>query len=101
VSQFLRPLELTPPKVIEGTTSDTAGEPTSVTIDGIVFDMVIINKSIDYSLYVSFDFGNTYIEIPPDSALPILFGSFANPLILIKSDGASQPYKIIYRLRLS
>ena len=99
MSRFLKPLELSEPKVVEGTTSDTAGEPVPVFIEGIVFEVIIVNKSVDYSLYVSFDFGDTYIEVPPDSALPILFGSFADPLILFKSDGASQPFKIIYRLR--
>jgi len=100
MSQFLKPLKLSSPKQVSGTTSSTAGEPTSVSIEGIVFEMVVVNKSEDYSLYVSFDMGDTYIEIPPDSYLPIIFGSFADPTILVKSDGASQDYNIIYRIKL-
>ena len=100
MSLFLKPLELSVPKTVSGTTSSTAGEPTTVTIEGNVFELTVRNKSVDYSLYVSFDYGDTWVEIPPDSYLPMLFGSLPDPLILVKSDGSSQPYEIIYRLRL-
>jgi len=100
MSQFLKPLELSPPKYIEGSTSSNVNEPIPVTIEGNVFEMIIYNKSLDYNIYVSFDYGDTYIKIEPDHALRCLFGSLPDPLILIKSDGANVSYEIIYRLRL-
>jgi len=95
-----RLLELSEPKSITGTTSSTAGEPTPISISGNVFEVVIYNKSIDYNLYVSFDFGDTWVTIPPDCAHARLFGSLPDPVILVKSDGASQPFEVHYRLRL-
>lgn len=95
---FLRPIELSEPKVIRGETSPTAGEPISVAIEGIVFEVAIYNLSEDYNLYVSFDFGDTYVTVEPDSFLRVLFGAFPDPLLLLKSDGASQPFEIVYRL---
>jgi len=95
-----RLLELSEPKTITGTTSSTAGTPTIITISGNVFEVVIYNKSVDYSLYVSFDFGDTWITIPPDCAHSRIFGSFPDPVLLVKSDGASQTFEIHYRVRL-
>jgi len=95
-----RLLELSEPKSISGTTSSTAGTPTAITISGNVFEIVIYNKSTDYNLYISFDFGDTWITIPPDCAHSRIFGSFPDPVILVKSDGASQPFEVYYRLRL-
>jgi len=100
MSFALRPLELSVPKAISGTTSATAGEPTAITISGDVFEVTIYNMSADYNLYVSFDFGDTWITIPPDCAHSRIFGSLPDPVILVKSDGASQPFEIHYRLRL-
>ena len=97
----LRPLELSPPRVVRGETSSTAGEPTAVTLEGVVFELLVRNKSLDYSLYVSLDYGDTYDEVPPDSQARYLLGAMADPLILLKSDGASQPYELVYRVRLA
>jgi hypothetical protein len=65
-----------------------------------VFELVVWNRSADYDLYVSFDFGSTWVRVPADSIASIFLGSFPDPLILVKSDGASQYFAIIYRLRL-
>jgi len=94
-----RILELSEPKSVTGTTSSTAGEPTPVTITGIVFEVEVYNQSTDYNLYVSFDLGDTWITVPPDSLLQALLGGMADPVILLRSDGASQPFMIVYRLR--
>jgi len=95
-----RLLELSEPKSISGTTSSTAGTPTAVTVSGNVFEVVIYNRSVDYNLYVSFDFGDTWVTIPPDCAHARILGSFADPVLLVKSDGVSQTFEIHYRLRL-
>jgi len=95
-----RLLELSEPKAISGTTSSTANTSSAITIGGNVFEITIYNKSIDYNLYVSFDFGDTWITIPPDSAHLRIFGSFPDPVLLVKSDGASQTFEIHYRVRL-
>jgi len=100
VSSLLAPLELSPPYVYEGTTSSSAGTPTPISIKGIVFELAVWNRSADYDLYVSLDFGSTWVRVPADSIASIFLGSFPDPLILVKSDGASQSFTIIYRLRL-
>jgi len=92
-------LELSEPKSIAGATSSTAGAPTAITISGTVFEVGIYNQSADYSLYVSFDFGDTWITVPPDSVLQALLGGMADPVILLRSDGSSQPFMIVYRVR--
>jgi len=93
-------LELSEPKSISRTTSSTAGEPTPITISGNVFEVSIYNKSVDYDMYVSFDFGDTWITIPPDTMHMQILGSFSDPVLLVKSDGASQAYEVRYRLRV-
>ena len=100
MSSLLSPLELSPPYVYEGTTSGTAGTPTPVPIKGNVFELVVWNRSADYDLYVSLDLGSTWVRVPADSMAAFFLGSFADPLILVKSDGTSQPFTIYYRLRL-
>ena len=97
---MLRPVELSPPKSISGTTSSTAGDVIPISIEGNVFELVVRNKSLDYSLYISLDFGDTWIEIPADSQAVFLLGGLADPVILVKSDGASQSFVIVYRLRM-
>jgi hypothetical protein len=94
------PLELSILYAIEGTTPPTAGTPVTVRISGNVFELVALNRSADYDMYVSLDFGATWIRVPPDCALRVTLGAFPDPLVLVKSDGASQPFAIIYRLRL-
>jgi hypothetical protein len=100
MSSLLSPLELSPPYIVEGTTSGTAGTPTPIPIKGNVFELVVWNRSADYDMYVSLDLGSTWIRVPADSTVTLFLGCFADPLILVKSDGASQPYTVIYRLRL-
>jgi len=100
MSSLLAPLELSPPYIYEGTTSSSAGTPTAIPIKGNVFELVVWNRSADYDLYVSIDLGSTWVRVPADSIASIFLGSFPDPLILVKSDGASQPFSIIYRLRL-
>jgi hypothetical protein len=100
VSSLLSPLDLSPPYSVEGTTSSTAGSPTPISIRGNVFELVVWNRSADYDMYVSLDFGSTWIRVPADSIVPVFLGSLADPLILVKSDGASQPFTVLYRVRL-
>ena len=100
MSSLLSPLELSPPYIYEGTTSSTAGTPTPIPIKGNVFELLVWNRSADYDLYVSLDLGSTWVRVPADSMATFFLGSFPDPLILVKSDGASQPFLIIYRLRL-
>jgi hypothetical protein len=100
VSSLLSPLELSPPYVYEGTTSSTAGTPTPISIRGNVFELVVWNRSADYDMYVSLDLGYTWVRVTADSTASIFLGSLAEPLILVKSDGASQSFTIYYRLRL-
>jgi hypothetical protein len=100
VSSLLSPLELSPPYSVEGTTSSTAGTPTPISIRGNVFELVVWNRSADHDLYVSLDLGSTWVRIPADSMATFFLGSFPDPLILVRSDGASQPYTVYYRLRL-
>jgi len=100
MSSLLSPLDLSPPYSVEGTTSSTAGSPTPISIKGNVFEIVVWNRSVDYDMYVSLDLGSTWIRVPADSMITIFTGSFSGPLILIKSDGASQNYVVFYRLRL-
>lgn len=100
MSSLLSPLELSPPYSVEGTTSSTAGTPTPISIKGNVFEIVVWNRSADYDMYVSLDFGATWVRVPADSVATIFLGSFADPLVLVKSDGASQPFSIVYRLRM-
>jgi hypothetical protein len=100
VSSLLSPLELSPPYIYESVTSSTAGTPTPVPVKGDVFELVVWNRSADYDMYVSLDLGSTWVRVPADSIATIFLGSFADPLILVKSDGASQPFSIMYRLRM-
>jgi hypothetical protein len=100
VSSLLSPLELSPPCAYEGTTSSTAGTPTPIPIRGNVFELSVWNRSADYDMYVSLDFGSTWIRVPADSMATLFLGSLADPLVLVKSDGASQPFALMYRLRL-
>ena len=94
-----RVLRLSAPVQVVGQTSSTPGEPTLVSIDGVVYDLVVVNRSVDYSLYVSFDGGNRYVEVAPDSALVVVLAA-GNVAVAVKSDGASQPFKVVYRLML-
>jgi len=100
MSSLLSPLELSPPYVYEGATSSSAGTPTPIPIKGNVFELVVWNRSADYDMYVSLDFGSTWVRVPADSIATIFLGSFADPLVLVKSNGASQPFSIMYRLRM-
>jgi hypothetical protein len=100
MSSLLTPLELSPPYVYEGTTSSTAGTPTPIPIRGNVFELAVWNRSADYDLYVSLDLGSTWVRVPADSIATFFLGSFADPLVLVRSDGASQPFAVLYRVRL-
>ena len=100
MSSLLSPLELSPPYVYEGTTSGTAGTPTPVPIKGNVFELVVWNRSADYDMYVSLDLGSTWVRVPADSMAAFFLGSFPDPLVLVRSDGPSQPFTIYCRLRL-
>jgi len=100
MSSLLSPLELSTPYVYEGTTSSTAGSPTPISIKGNVFEFVVWNRSADYDMYVSLDLGSTWVRVPADSMAAFFLGSFPDPLVLVRSDGPSQPFTIYYRLRL-
>jgi len=95
-----RILELSEPKSISGTTGSTAGVPTPVSLSGVVFEVEVYNMSTDYSLYVSFNLGDSWLTVPPDCELDVMLGDMADPVLLVRSDGESQPFIIVYRLRM-
>lgn len=93
------------PKQLDITTKTTAGEITTVTFKKPVYSISIENKSSSYTLYASFDMGETWIDIPASAKFPFngaFLKPFAtkgeSPIVLLKSDGTSQPARIIYRL---
>jgi len=91
------------PHQIDITTKATAGEITVVYFVKPVYYIYIENKSSTYTLYVSFDYGESWIDIATSKTIEFepLSTSGEKPAILIKSDGASQPARIIYREVLS
>ncbi len=92
------------PKQLNITTGATAGEITRVTFQKPVYSILVENKSTTDTLYVSFDMGETWIDIATGKTFPFngslleTFTTMGKPIILLKSDGASQPARIIYRL---
>ncbi len=86
------------PKQLDITTSSTAGAITTVVFNKPVYSIFIDNKSTTYTLYVSFDMGETWIDIATQDTLPVEpFTTKGKPVVLVKSDGASQNARIIYR----
>ena len=91
------------PKQVDITTGATAGEITRVTFQKPVYSILVENKSTTDTLYVSFDMGETWIDIPTSTKFPFdgsflePFTTMGKPTVLLKSDGASQPARIIYR----
>ena len=92
------------PKQLNITTGATAGEITTVAFKKPVYSIMIENKSTTDTLYVSFDMGETWIDLAAGKTFPFN-GSFLepfvtkgeSPIVLLKSDGTSQPARIIYR----
>ena len=86
------------PKSISGETKATAGEITTITFKKPVYSIIVENESTSYNLFVSFDMGECWIKIRPEKYLSVEpFATKGKPVVLLKSDGASQPYQIIYR----
>ena len=86
------------PKGLTGKTKPTAGEITTITFEKPLYSIVIENESSSYNLYVSLDMGESWIKIRPERYISIEpFTTKGKPIVLLKSDGASQPYQIIYR----
>jgi len=86
------------PKQLNITTKATAGEITRVTFNKPVYSIIVENKSTTDTLYVSFDMGETWIDIATGKAFEVEpFATAGKPIVLLKSDGVSQPARIIYR----
>ena len=86
------------PKQIDVTTKGTAGEITTITFEKPVYYIFIENKSSTDTLYVSFDMGETWIDIATGKSIEFEpFATKGKPIVLLKSDGANQPVRIIYR----
>ena len=88
------------PKQLNITTKDTAGEITTLVFEKLVYSIQIKNKGSS-KLYVSFDYGESWIEIDPNEEIkvePFVTKSKQKPIVLLKSDGANEPVRIIYRL---
>jgi len=87
------------PKQLDITTKATAGEPRVIIFKKPVYSIIIENKSTSSTLYVSFDMGETWIDIDIDETFEDEpFQTKGTPIVLLKSDGASQPTRIIYKL---
>ena len=86
------------PKELNITTKSIAGEITTITFKKPVYSVLIENRSEKYALYVSFNMGEDWIKIPCGFGYYDLFASMGKPIILLKSDGESQPVRIVYRL---
>ena len=87
------------PKQLNVTTKPTAGEITTITFKKPVYYIFIENKSSSDTLYVSFDMGESWIDIATGKSIEFEpFATKGKPIILLKSDGANQPVRIIYRL---
>ena len=86
------------PKALDITTKATAGEITRITFKKPIHTVEIKNKSTTDTLYVSFDFGETWIAL--DTGEEKKFENLPKSLkltVLLKSSGVSQPARIIYR----
>jgi len=93
-------MKVGPPKQVDITTKSTAGAISTVIFEKPVYEIIVRNKSSTDVLYVSFDMGETWIDIATGSERG--FENFADkgkPVVLLKSDGTSQPAGIIYRFR--
>jgi len=87
------------PKQRDVTTKSNAGEISTVIFNKPVYSISIQNKSTTDTLYVSFDMGETWISLETGEKIDVVpFVTKGKPIILLKSSGASQPVKIIYRL---
>ena len=87
------------PKQLNITTKETAGEITQIIFKKPVYSIIIENKSDTNTLYVSFDMGESWIDIATGEAFEVEpFATKGKPIILLKSDGANQPVRVIYRL---
>jgi len=86
------------PKQLNITTEETAGEITKIIFKKPVYSIIIENKSDTNTLYVSFDMGESWIDIATGEAFEVEpFVTKGKPIVLLKSDGASQQCRIIYR----
>lgn len=87
------------PKQVDITTGATAGEITRVTFQKPIYSILVENKSTTNTLYVSFDMGETWIDIETGSNFSVepFVTKGESPIVLLKSDGTSQPVRIIYR----
>jgi|Deesub1362A_J573_1020465.scaffolds.fasta_scaffold00652_19 hypothetical protein len=86
------------PKQKDITTSSTAGEITTVIFNKPVYSIIVENKSTTDTLYVSFDMGETWIDIATEDTFEDEpFTTKGKPIVLLKSDGTSQSARIIYR----
>ena len=89
------------PKQRDVITKPNAGEISTVIFNKPVYSIMIENKSTTYTLYVSFDMGETWISLETGDSLSVEpFATKGKPIVLLKSSGASQPVRIIYRLIL-
>jgi hypothetical protein len=87
------------PKQLDITTKSTAGAITRVIFDKPVYSILVDNLSTTDTLYVSFDMGETWISLRvSDQPLELEpFATKGKPIVLLKSDGTSQPARIVYR----
>jgi len=91
-------LKIGVPKQLDITTKSTAGEITTVIFKKPVYSITIENKSTTDVLYVSFDMGETWIDIDTGASFSDEpFATKGAPIVLLKSDGTSQPARIIYK----
>mgnify|MGYP000557146432 CR=1 FL=1 len=92
-------MKVGPPKQQDITTKSTAGEITTVIFEKPVYSIIVRNKSTTSVLYASFDMGETWVEIPTSSHFTVEpFAEKGKPIVLLKSDGSSQPAAVVYRL---
>lgn len=87
------------PKQLNITTKN-AGEITTLVFEKLVYSIQIKNKG-NSKLYVSFDFGETWVELDPGEEIkvePFVTKSKQKPIVLLKSDGVNEPVRIIYRV---
>ena len=88
------------PKQLNITTKDVAGEITTLVFEKLVYSIQIKNKG-NSKLYVSFDNGESWIELEPGEEIkvePFVTKSKQKPIVLLKSDGTNEPVRVIYRL---
>jgi len=93
-------MKVGPPKQIDITTKSTAGAISTVIFEKPVYEIVVRNKSTTDTLYVSFDMGETWIDISPETDFSVdNSAEKGKPVVLLKSDGTSQPAAVVYRFK--